>query len=179
MRKELTTKGLIVMIIILATIVMFDRIDSAIRASNKSSTNHNTPTESTITSPTINEETTMSTENQGNLIYLIINDQTFDVILEDNATARVLTKKLPLDITMAELNGNEKYYYFDDALPNNPIRINQIHTGDIMLYGNNCIVLFYDTFDTTYTYTRIGRINNPGNLKNLVGSENITIRLTK
>ncbi len=34
-----------------------------------------------------------------------------------------------------------------------------------MLYGNNTIVLFYEDFTTPYSYTRLGKVNNPKNLK--------------
>jgi len=29
-----------------------------------------------------------------------------------------------------------------------------------MLYNDNTIVLFYESFNTTYEYTRIGHVNN-------------------
>lgn len=62
---------------------------------------------------------------------------------------------------MSELNGNEKYYYFEETLPSNATQIGTIQTGDIMLYGSDCLVLFYDTFSTSYRYTRIGKIDSP------------------
>ena len=40
----------------------------------------------------------------------------------------------------------------------------KINAGDIMLYGNNCLVVFYKSFDTTYSYTKIGHIDNLPNL---------------
>ena len=35
-----------------------------------------------------------------------------------------------------------------------------------MLFGNNCLVIFYESFDTTYSYTKIGHIDNLDNLEN-------------
>ena len=74
---------------------------------------------------------------------------------------------------MNELNGNEKYIYLDSTLPTNPINPNHINSGDVMLYGNNCLVIFYKSFDTTYSYTKIGHIDNLPTLDN----KNIQVKL--
>ena len=37
-----------------------------------------------------------------------------------------------------------------------------------MLYGSDCIVIFYKTFKTSYSYTKIGRITNPKKLKSAI-----------
>lgn len=33
-----------------------------------------------------------------------------------------------------------------------------------MLYGDNCLVIFYKSFSTNYDYTKIGHIDNLPNL---------------
>ncbi len=104
---------------------------------------------------------------------IIINNEEYKITLENNATVLALLKLLPLEMEMQELNGNEKYFYLDSTLPTNsqvPISIN---AGDLMLYGNNCLVLFYKTFKTTYSYTKIGHISNFEPLNN----ENIQVKL--
>ena len=53
--------------------------------------------------------------------------------------------------------------------------IDQIETGDLMLFGNNCLVLFYESFSTPYQYTKIGYIDNLKNIKNLVGSKDVKV----
>lgn len=112
-------------------------------------------------------------------INIKINNNTFSATLEDNETSREFLKRLPLDISMNELNGNEKYYYFDNSLPSNSVKIDKINSGDIMLYGDDCLVLFYDTFNTSYSYTRIGKLDNPDNIKNIVGKGSINIYISK
>lgn len=99
-------------------------------------------------------------------ITLKIGNTTFRAVLEDNATARAFAALLPLTITMNELNGNEKYYMLPDNLPTASSRPGRIENGDLMLYGSNCIVLFYDTFTTSYSYTRIGKVVEPNGLGN-------------
>ena len=91
---------------------------------------------------------------------LVINDKEYDVNLEHNDTVTALIDILPLDIKMSELNSNEKYFYLDNSLPTNSNVPERIEKGDIMLYGDNCLVLFYKSFATNYSYTKIGHIDN-------------------
>ena len=104
-----------------------------------------------------------------------VGDKNFKATLESNNTTKSLLEKLPLTISMSELHGNEKYYYFDESLPTNSERIENINTGDLMLYGSDCLVLFYKSFSTSYSYTRLGHIDNPQGLADAVGSGNITV----
>ena len=104
-----------------------------------------------------------------------VGDKNFTATLESNNTTKSLLEKLPLTINMSELHGNEKYYYFDESLPTNSQSIRNINTGDLMLYGSDCLVLFYKSFSTSYSYTRLGHIDNPQGLADAVGSGNITV----
>lgn len=104
-----------------------------------------------------------------------VGDKNFTATLESNNTTKSLLEKLPLTINMSELHGNEKYYYFNESLPTNSERIGNINTGDLMLYGSDCLVLFYKSFSTSYSYTRLGHIDNPQGLADVVGSGNITV----
>lgn len=112
-------------------------------------------------------------------VSLNINGTDFTITLEDNETSRELVNRLPLSITMNELNGNEKYYYFDEALPSNSKRVGKINKGDVMLYGDDCLVIFYESFTTSYSYTKIGVIDNPANLEDVVGNNSVTVMITR
>lgn len=89
-----------------------------------------------------------------------INNTTYNVNLENNKTVDEFISRLPLEYTMQDLNANEKYVYLDYQLPTNSIDVGDIKKGDIMLYGNNCLVIFYKSFKTPYSYTKIGNIEN-------------------
>ncbi len=104
-----------------------------------------------------------------------IGNKNFTATLYDNETTRELIKQMPLTINMSELHGNEKYYYFSQSLPTNSERVGNIKNGDLMLYGADCLVLFYESFSTSYSYTRIGKIDNPSGLANAVGSGNVEV----
>lgn len=108
---------------------------------------------------------------------LKINNQSFSIDLEDNETVQKFIELLPLTMDMQELNGNEKYYYMETSLPTNSENVGYIEAGDIMLFGDNCLVLFYKSFSTSYSYTRIGRMENVENLETYVGQQNITVTI--
>ena len=99
-------------------------------------------------------------------IDVIINEKKYTLTLEDNDTTKELFKTLPLDFNMKELNGNEKYIYLDKEYPTNSSIPKHIRKGDVMLYENNCLVIFYKSFDTSYTYTKVGHIDNLEDLDN-------------
>ncbi len=113
-------------------------------------------------------------ENMDN-IKVIINEKTYVAKLENNETVKTFLSWLPQEYKMQELNENEKYIYMDKSLPTEAINHKHINKGDIMLYGDNCLVIFYKSFDTSYSYTRVGHIDN---LKDL-GTDSITVRFEK
>lgn len=106
-------------------------------------------------------------------ITITVNGRTFSATLYDNETARAFKERLPLTLDMSELNGNEKYYYLPESLPTNSSRPSAINAGDIMLYGSDCLVIFYESFSTSYSYTPIGKIDDPDGLAEALGSVNI------
>jgi hypothetical protein len=111
-----------------------------------------------------------------NKMIVTIGSAVFTAILTDNATTAALREILPLAITMEELNGNEKFYYFPGTLPSDASPGGNIQPGDLMLYGNNCLVLFYKGFSTSYSYTRIGHIDNVSGLAAALGTGNAMVR---
>ena len=108
-------------------------------------------------------------------IKVIINNKTYDLKLENNKTASEFLDLLPQEYSMTELNGNEKYVYLDNSLTTNSQSIKHIEKGDVMLFGNDCLVIFYKSFETSYSYTKIGHIDNLDDL----GKENIIAKFEK
>lgn len=110
---------------------------------------------------------------------LRIGNATFTASLYDSPTAQTFRNLLPLSIEMNELNGNEKFYYLSADLPADAAYIGTIRAGDIMLYGDNCLVLFYETFTTSYRYTPIGHIDEVSGLREAVGSGSVEVRFAE
>ena len=109
------------------------------------------------------------------MITIRIGEQEFSAALEDNHTARAFAALLPTTLDMTELNGNEKYHYLMGDLPNAPEQVGRVEAGDLMLFGGNCVVLFYESFSTPYTYTRLGRVADQAGLKAALGNGNVQV----
>ena len=130
--------------------------------------------ESSSTADT-NPETPTETIPEANEMTITVNGKEFSAKFHDTKAAEEFKAMLPLTLDMSELNGNEKYIYLDDRFTTASESVGHINSGDIMLYGSNCVVLFYDSFNTPYSYTRIGYINDPDGLKNAVGRGGVTV----
>jgi len=109
------------------------------------------------------------------MISVIIDGKTYKLNLESNPTVDEFIKLLPKEYTMNELNGNEKYVYINESLSTVKYMPKRIEKGDVMLYGDNCIVIFYKSFDTNYSYTKIGHIDDLDDL----GNKDIVVRFEK
>jgi hypothetical protein len=107
-----------------------------------------------------------------------IGSSTFIATLDENPTATAFKAMLPLTVDMQELNGNEKLYRLPDKLPTKTSNPGTIKNGDLMIYGANTLVLFYKSFPTSYSYTRLGRINDPAGLAAAVGSGSVVSLLS-
>lgn len=108
-------------------------------------------------------------------IKVTINNKIYTLKLENNSTIHEFLNLLPQEFMMDELNGNEKYVYMNNSLTTNSYNYNHIEKGDVMLYKDNCLVIFYKSFDTSYNYTKIGHIDNLENL----GNGSITAKFEK
>lgn len=108
-------------------------------------------------------------------IKIEIGGRKFAATLFDNATTQALKSRFPLKLDMVELNANEKYADLPVSLPAKASNPGIIKAGDIMLYGTSTLVIFYETFNTRYAYTKIGRIENTAGLKEALGSGDVAV----
>lgn len=113
-------------------------------------------------------------DNMQNIIITIKNKK-YEAVLYDNSTVRELINNFPISITMSDLNGNEKYYNFSKSFSTSSKNVANINKGDIMLFGDNCLVIFYKSFSTHYKYTKLGYIKNTEDLESYFGKGDISI----
>ena len=115
------------------------------------------------------------TEKVSDSVKVFINDKEYKLNLYDNETSNSLIKLFPLEVNMKTLSENEVYVYLDEKLPTNSSNPKTIHSGDVMLYGDNCLVIFYKTFNTSYSYTKIGHIDNLP----IINEDTVRVRIEK
>ena len=128
------------------------------------------PDETNTQSKSVNNKPSMNS-----IIRIKIGSSKFSATLEDNATATAFKALLPMTINMTELNGNEKYFNLSSNLPTNASNPSTIKKGDLMMYRANTVVLFYKTFSTSYSYTKLGHLDNPVGLDAALGSGSVTL----
>nr|WP_295162193.1 cyclophilin-like fold protein [uncultured Methanobrevibacter sp.] len=113
-------------------------------------------------------------------IKIKVNDEIFDVKLEDNSAARELVRTLEsgnVTVNATEYGGFEKVGDLGFSLPTSDENINT-SPGDLVLYQGNQISLFYDSH--SWSYTKLGKIDNvdSNHLKEVLGSGDVTIVLS-
>ncbi len=98
-------------------------------------------------------------------------------LLDTDSVHWLLDKSYPVE--MSPLNGNELYHYFEGCIPGHSEAVGSIEAGDVMLFGNDCLVVFYESFATPYSYTRLGRIKDTKGLKKAVMEGNFRLTLER
>ena len=130
---------------------------------------------SLVTCSAVNGEDTSQ-----DLIKIKINDEVFDVKLENNSAVDELVKTLEkgnVTVNATDYGNFEKVGDLGFTLPTSDENINT-HPGDIVLYQGNQISLFYDSH--SWSYTKIGKIEyiDSNQLKEVLGNGDVTLVLS-
>ena len=112
-------------------------------------------------------------------MWMTLGDRRFAITMTDNAAGKAFAAQLPLTLDMADLNDNEKHAKLPRALPANASRPGTIRNGDIMLWGSDTLVLFYVTFESPYSYTRVGHVNDAADLRKVLGPREVRISFSR
>ncbi len=177
MNKKVLVIFLIAVIIIILVIIYILKNNSK-NIANLNNEINNSLTENIVENSNINnsiDKNEESEEKMNTTIKVNIDNKNYIATLEQNETTKKFINMLPQEFNMNELNGNEKYVYLNYTLPTKEYNPKHIEAGDIMLYGNNCLVVFYKSFDTSYSYTKIGHIESLNELEN----KNVLIKFEK
>lgn len=118
-------------------------------------------------------------QQQESRMWMTVGERRFAITLADTEAARAFAAMLPLTLDMPDLNNNEKHVGLPKALPTNPSRPGTIRNGDLMLYGSQTLVLFYLTFQSSYSYTRLGRVDDPAGLAQALGRGTARIEFSR
>jgi hypothetical protein len=100
----------------------------------------------------------------------------FNATLENSKTAAAFRALLPLTLAMHDVNANEKAFDLPSRLPSADANPRAIRNGDLMLWSSRTVVVFYKSFPTPYSYTRLGRIDDPDGLAAALGTGEVTVK---
>ena len=118
-------------------------------------------------------------ESEEMSILMKIGDEAVTIAWEDNESVAALVELLreqPMSIQMSMYGGFEQVGSFGTSLPRDDEQTTT-QAGDIVLYSGDQMVVFYGS--NSWAYTRLGRITDKsaGELKEMLGSGNVTITL--
>ena len=119
-------------------------------------------------------------DSMDDLVKVKINDEVFDVKLENNSATQELVEELKkgnVTVNASEYGGFEKVGELGFSLPTNDENIGT-NPGDIVLYQGDKISLFYGSH--SWSYTKLGKIDNvdSNKLKEVLGSGNVILEFS-
>lgn len=119
-----------------------------------------------------------STEEESPMkLTVTVNDTPFTATLADTEAARTLADKVqeePLTLTLSDYAGFEKVGPLGFALPASD-RQTTTTAGDMVLYQGDQLVIFYGS--NSWSYTRLGRIDDLTGWTDALGSGDVTVTL--
>ena len=119
-------------------------------------------------------------EEEAVTMKLYINDTEVPVVWENNAAVEALAAeagKGDIVVNMSMYGGNEQFGPLGRDYPANNRRITTSN-GDIVLFNDDQIVVFYGS--NTWSYTKLGKMTMPEEeVTELLSNGDITLRLTK
>ena len=121
------------------------------------------------------ESTTSDEENTTMKMRIQVGGSTFTAALEENAAVEALVEMMkngPVSIQMRDYAGFEKVGPLGTSLPTSNQQTTT-HTGDIVLYQGNQIVMFYGS--NSWSYTRLGHIDDLTGWEEALGRGDVTV----
>lgn len=119
-------------------------------------------------------------EEEAVTMKLYINDTEVPVVWENNAAVEALAAeagKGDIVVNMSMYGGNEQFGPLGKSYPANNRQVTTSN-GDIVLFNNDQIVVFYGS--NTWSYTRLGKMALPEDeVTELLSNGDITLRLTR
>ena len=117
-------------------------------------------------------------EDEKEYMKLYFNDIEVPVIWENNQTVQELMEeagKGDVVVQMSMYSDNEQVGSLDKSYTKNDEQITT-HSGDIVLYSGDKIVVFYGS--NSWAYTRLGKMNIPeSNVTELLSNGDITLKI--
>ena len=155
----------------------FDGETSDNRPNSSDSSNTQQTKPPVESAPPVSQPSDNSTpeENTVEKMNLQIGNNSFTATLESNTAVDALVdmmREAPVVIQMSDYSGFEKVGSLGTSLPTSN-KQTTTQSGDIVLYNGNQIVIFYGS--NSWSYTRLGRIDDLSGWKEALGSGDVTV----
>lgn len=152
---------------------------NSVEQQNESGTDNDSVSATTAQEDSPSDEKFEESEDITNMkMNVQIGDVSFTAVLEDNAATSELIEMMrqaPISIDMSDYSGFEKVGSLGKSLTTDNHQTTT-SAGDIVLYNGNQIVMFYGS--NSWSYTRIGRIEDLSGWEEALGSGSITVTFT-
>ena len=161
---------LIVLIMLITCLFVLVGCDNA----NQTSGSYNLISSNRTSDENSNSANNSAPDTEVTKMNIQIGDKHFTATLEDNAAVRELIEMMkdkPITIKMNDYSGFEKVGSLGRSLTTDNHQTTT-SAGDIVLYNGNQIVMFYGS--NSWSYTRIGRIDDLSGWKDALGKGGIT-----
>lgn len=112
-------------------------------------------------------------------INLVINGKSYPAILSNNVSAKALVSRMPFTKILKTYQDQEMYTYLTTPIESDPQSVNGIHAGDLMLFGEDCLMLFFQNSNNTYRYTPLASIMDTRGLVSLMSQGSVTVTFQK
>lgn len=145
------------------------------RAEKKRMEETEEPVRETAVAQEVQDETE-DTDVKEQTLTVTVGGREFTAAVEHNETTKTFLAMLPLTLNMNDFNGNEKVISLAESIRKEDSSCpGTINSGDIMCYGSDQLVIFYDTFSTVYSYVKIGHIDDAAGYEAALGSGSVEV----
>lgn len=90
-------------------------------------------------------------------IKLNINNEKTSLILNKTNSVSDLIKLLPIEDTMKNAGGKLSLN-LKESISSNPVKVNKVYKGDIMLEDNNKLIIYLEDQNVNKMYTKLGKV---------------------
>jgi Uncharacterized conserved protein len=105
-----------------------------------------------------------------------IGNKEFTATLDNSEAAKEFVKMLPLEVNMRDHGGFEKTTSLSKSLPGRSSNPGRINIGDLMVWSGSSLVLFYSAHNTSYSYVKLGRIDNTSGMLEAMGRGSVKVK---
>ena len=90
-------------------------------------------------------------------VKLNINNEKTSLILNKKNSVSDLIKLLPIEDTMKNAGGKLSLK-LKESISSNPVKVNKVYKGDIMLEDNNKLIIYLEDQNVNKMYTKLGKV---------------------